>query len=428
MSTATATPDSKATPGKPADKRRGFWKGLFGSRQSPAKIKVQAVPTPAPTPAPAIVEPEAGPSQVVELVHALRNHIDQQSDRSERLLDKMADLPEALRSLPQASATSERLLETMQKHLDQQQGHATRLIQVIEDMSTASKHRDKTIDVLQRQIVTTQSKDAQLMEGFQSLTRTMSKMGDIQAKSAGTLHQVAETASRAEARMHHAVAAGRRHTLTWMLSVGAMALVLLAMTAFVTIATMRIAAWDPAPAAAPMAPAVEAGLPMLPVFPPAADDGQAATSIEGRRASASDGAEAAASIDDGPAPAAVGVEAAATNEDGPAPAADDGIEAAATNEDGPAPVADGVEAAATDDDAPRPSVDGLESATTDIDVLALAPFVPGLARLVAAAPELMRLPSFDELVDLWPKMVTTPIRATLDAEPATEHLVAVPTP
>ena len=408
MSTATATPDSKATPGKPADKRRGFWKGLFGSRRSAAKIKVQAVPAPAP--APAIVEPEAGPSQVVELVHALRNHIDQQSDRSERLLDKMADLPEALRSLPQASATSERLLETMQKHLDQQQGHATRLIQVIEDMSTASKHRDKTIDVLQRQIVTTQSKDAQLMEGFQSLTRTMSKMGDIQAKSAGTLHQVAETASRAEARMHHAVAAGRRHTLTWMLSVGAMALVLLAMTAFVTIATMRIAAWDPAPAAAPMAPAVEAGLPMLPVFPPAADDGQAATSIEGRRASASDGAEAAASIDDGPAPAAVGVEAAATNEDGPAP------------------VADGVEAAATDDDAPRPSVDGLESATTDIDVLALAPFVPGLARLVAAAPELMRLPSFDELVDLWPKMVTTPIRATLDAEPATEHLVAVPTP
>jgi myosin heavy subunit len=270
MLTKSKDETASAKPLGTAGRGRRFLKGLFGTKPdaatAPPQVRSQATAATGKSlpgqaqQAPAAYATAGGVSdkaaavlkrpaqkinEVAELVHALRSHIDQQSDRSERLLDKMEGLPAALESLPQSSQNGERMVTTMQRHIDLQQNHSERLVQVIEDMSTASKHRDQTINMLQRQMTASQEKDAKFMSGFQALSRTMSKMGDIQEKSASMLQRIAETASQSEKRMSDVVNSGRRQAWTGLISVGAMAIVLLAMTAYVALSVMRDQASQP---------------------------------------------------------------------------------------------------------------------------------------------------------------------------------------
>ena len=230
-----------AKPIATADKSHRFWRRLLAFakpavKTAPRDALSQATVSSAPEKSASIMtKPARKTNEVAELVNALRNHIEQQSDRSERLLAKMEGLPAALESLPQTSQIGERMLTTMRRHIELQQNHSERLVQVIEDMSDASKHRDQTIDILQRQITAAQEKDVKFMSGFQTMSQTMSEISDVQAESASMLQRIAETANQAEKRMGDVIDNSRRHAWTGLISVGAMAVALLAMSAFVAL-------------------------------------------------------------------------------------------------------------------------------------------------------------------------------------------------
>ena len=261
-----------AKPIGPVARSRRFFKGLFTiakpavTTTSAGTLSQATAGSASDKSASIMKKPAQKPNEVVELVNALRSHMEQQSNRSERLLDKMEGLPAALESLPRTSQTGERMLETMQQHIELQQNHSERLVQVIESMSTSSKHRDQTINMLQRQITAAQEKDAKFMSGFETLGQTMSKMGDVQAESASMLQRIAETANHAEKRMRDVIDTSRRQAWTGLISVGAMAAVLLAMTTFVALSITRNQSAQPTAADPPAS--AETAQPAMP-SPPA---------------------------------------------------------------------------------------------------------------------------------------------------------------
>lgn len=289
MTTRSKQEAAAASPTRKNGSRRG-WLGWFGgsgkskaaasqptdlAHKQAAGTRAAATPAPAaatPATKPTAIEPRPEPEpegmarparghEVAELVHALRSHIDHQSDRSERLLQSLDGLPDALRSIPEASRNGERMLEVMHAQQQQQQAHARQMTEAMNSVVEASRHRDQTIEMLQQQIVATQEKDTKLVQGFTLLGETMQKISAIQEKSADVLHRIADTAGQAETRMRHVVEMSRRQSRMGMLTGAAVALVLLAMTAFIAVSATRLASLPgqhpSAPAAIEAPPAID---------------------------------------------------------------------------------------------------------------------------------------------------------------------------
>ena len=199
-----------------------------------------SVPTERMTSTPEAAERHRTKSEIVELVQALRTHIDKQSDRSQSLLEKLEGLPDALQSLPQANEINVAMAQTIQDHFEQQRDQAKRLTKVVEDMTAACSHRDETIELLQRHLITAQEKDAHFVNGFTDLGQTMNQISDMQAKSAAVLGSIADAFHKAETRVQDMVVCYQRRHVVSAISAWSLVVAVAALTVFVAVSVTRL--------------------------------------------------------------------------------------------------------------------------------------------------------------------------------------------
>lgn len=177
----------------------------------------------------AIAQLQSDYGEVIGLVRDVRHHLDSQSDRSERLLELLADLPEALQAIPESNRNQSRMLEALNTHLETSHRSAAELNGAVRTLAGATEHQSQTLGVLQEQIHASRETDDQMLASFGAMSQTLQNLNDTSRQSSSTLRAVTEQTASSEQRLQDLIAKNGRQmfwlsAISWTLAAVALGL------------------------------------------------------------------------------------------------------------------------------------------------------------------------------------------------------------
>jgi chromosome segregation ATPase len=210
--------------------------------RNPAAIEVQATPrrglfsrfSSAPRDAAALTELRKGYTEVVDMVRVVREHLNQQADRSERLLNMLEHLPRAMETLPETNRNQSRMLEVIQLHLDQQGRQSTKLNEALATLAHASDHASQVMGLIQQQVDSNRDSDQRVLQSFEAMNQTMQRLNDSSQAGVIALRELSQQSDR---RMQELIQTNARHmtilsVTSWVLAAIAAAIALYAAWSF----------------------------------------------------------------------------------------------------------------------------------------------------------------------------------------------------
>ena len=130
-----------------------------------------------------IAQLKNGYGEVVETMKAVRSHLDEQSHRSDRMLELMQHLPEVLQSIPEANRTQSRMLEAIHENLGRSNDTAAKLSEAISGLTSAAGSQERTLTSIHEHLVEEDQTRHKLNEGVAGLNDTL---GHVVASNAAT--------------------------------------------------------------------------------------------------------------------------------------------------------------------------------------------------------------------------------------------------
>lgn len=198
----------------------------------------------------AIEKLQRGYEELVDMMGHVRCHLAQQSERSERLINMLEGLPEALRSLPEATRNQTRTLETIQTSLSQQSSHNARLAEALNGLARTTSHHEQAMSAIGQQLDASHQRSEQILSSFTSLSGTLGKMSDANEASTGLLRRITEQESQAADQVKQLIMRNQKHMTTMSVVSWSLALVALTVASYVAVSVGQIAT-RPMPAATP---------------------------------------------------------------------------------------------------------------------------------------------------------------------------------
>ncbi len=196
--------------------------------------------------------------EVIDLVGTLKQHMESQSERSDRLLTMMEGLPDALKSLPEANRNQTQTLQAIEGHLKQQNHHNEGLTQAIQGLAKAAGNQEHAMSLIQQQLDAGQQSREQMQANFGALSDTLQHMSDSNQAGAQLLHRLSDKHEQSEAQVQQLVARNQRQMTMMSIVSWSLAIVALAVAASVAIGVGRADAPSPTTAvAAPNTPAAQ---------------------------------------------------------------------------------------------------------------------------------------------------------------------------
>jgi phosphoglycolate phosphatase-like HAD superfamily hydrolase len=144
----------------------------------------------------AIAELRHGYDQVLDLMQVVRQHLQDQSERSERMLRLMERVPEALSTLPQQTANQTVLIETISTALEQQGRQSRHLSEALNHVAEASEHQGQVLGLIQDQLEQGRATDQQSLRSMDAMNQTLIQLSQTNHASAQTLAMVSEQSER----------------------------------------------------------------------------------------------------------------------------------------------------------------------------------------------------------------------------------------
>lgn len=175
----------------------------------------------------AINQLREGFDEVVDLVRTVRRHLDDQAERSERLLHKLDGLPEAMQSLQETNRNQTRIAESVEQHMERQQKDSQQLNQALGNLAQSTEHQGQVLGVLQEQIHASRQTDEQMLHSFSNVNQTLQQLSQTTQQSSRTLEQVSEQRSTSEQQMQELIRRTNKHmtimtAANWALAVAAL--------------------------------------------------------------------------------------------------------------------------------------------------------------------------------------------------------------
>ncbi len=204
----------------------------------------------------AIAKLQEGYYQVVDLIGAMRSHMDSQERRGDQLLVLMENLPQALRSIPEALKNQEQIYMAMHSHLQQHVATARQFGEAVSSLASAADHHSQVLGVIQQQLDSNNHTNQQLTGGFQALNRTLHQINEHHQRSYALLDHFTAHTEKADARIQSLLTSNRKHmtlltVLTWLI-----ALLTLSAAAYVGYSVSKL--HTPPPQTAPAQPGAPA--------------------------------------------------------------------------------------------------------------------------------------------------------------------------
>lgn len=137
-----------------------------------------------------------GYGEVMETMQSVRTHLEQQADRSERMLEMLDHLPQALQAIPENARTQTAALEAIQSHLQDQNHTSRQLTEAITGLATASAHQQRTLSGIDTHLAKGNKSRTQLNDGVAALTDTL---GDVKQSNAATRESINAVVDQARA-------------------------------------------------------------------------------------------------------------------------------------------------------------------------------------------------------------------------------------
>jgi len=206
---------------------------------------------------------QRGYEEMVSLMASVRNHLETQSHRSERLLHVLDGLPEALKSLPEATRNQTRTLEAIQTNLNQQVQHNTKLADALNGLAKSTHHHEHAMSAIGQQLDAGHQRSEQILGSFNSLAGTLDRMTDANEASTILLRRMAEQESQAADQVRQLFVRNQKQMTTMSVVSWSLALVALTVAGFVAMSISKLSVptavtpvAQPAPAAPAPAPAI----------------------------------------------------------------------------------------------------------------------------------------------------------------------------
>lgn len=159
----------------------------------------------------AIQSLQHGYTEVLDLMSSVRNHLDQQALRSDRLLDQLDGLPHAIQSLPESNRNQARMLEAIEGHLDSQHRAAREMNESMAGLARSADSQVQIMTALQQQFEQRTETDRQMVKSFSTINETLIQLNRSSESSLLFLQQLAERSDRTHEEMSQIVRRNRIH-------------------------------------------------------------------------------------------------------------------------------------------------------------------------------------------------------------------------
>lgn len=239
---------------------------LFKFGRQPVEVQVDGQITPKPKSKreqreAAILQLQQGYAEVVDTMHAMRGHMEQQSQRSDRLLGLMEGLPEVLHSIPQTNAKQTAVLEAIEGQMRTQVESTGQLSTALTDLAGATRHQQEALGELHQQMNLGRQQNESLRDSLGVLSETMETVTEASRSNVEAMTGITEEVRSNDKRFRDLFQRSQKHTTVMAAVSWALALAALAISGYVAVMVARVADRFPdqpnAPVAAAPAPVAD---------------------------------------------------------------------------------------------------------------------------------------------------------------------------
>jgi len=231
---------------------------LFRLGRKPVEVQVDGQITPKPRSKreqreAAILQLQQGYAEVVDTMHAMRSHMERQSQRSDRLLSLMEGLPDVLHAIPQTNAKQTAVLQAIEGQMRTQVESTGQLSTALTDLAGATRHQQEALGELHQQMNLSRQQNESLRDSLGVLSETMETVTDASRSNVEAMTGITEEVRSNDKRFRDLFQRSQKHTtvmaaVSWALALGA-----LAISGYVAVMVARVAESIPARPAASVA-------------------------------------------------------------------------------------------------------------------------------------------------------------------------------
>ncbi len=173
-------------------------------------------------------EIKQGYGEVIQTMASLRQHLDEQSQRSDQMLRMMDGLPELLRSIPEQTRVQTQLLRAIASQLDSQNTTNGHLTEAIQSLSKAADKQDHTLGQVREHLAAESNTRKELHAGIVTLNSTLESVEASNFAARDALRTVTEQQQERDEQVRSMFRRSQRLNtamtlVSWALAIGALA-------------------------------------------------------------------------------------------------------------------------------------------------------------------------------------------------------------
>lgn len=150
---------------------------------------------------PTLTEIQQNYDEVMGLVRKIGDHLDAQTQRTEKLVSLMERLPEAIDALPEMHRQNARLLEALSEHLAHSRKREETLNSTLDKLGEASGHQTEVLGLLQQQFDSSTRSAEQMTQTLTGFNETLANLAQNNSRSTEALTQLMRTTEQRESQL-----------------------------------------------------------------------------------------------------------------------------------------------------------------------------------------------------------------------------------
>jgi len=166
-----------------------------------------------------------GYNEVVDTMQVLRDHMQKQSERSDRLLHLMEGLPEVLKSIPETNRNQTQTLFAIREQFEQQGAHSGELSSALNRLAQVTTQQDQRE---QRREESERESSEAMLGSLSTLNQTLDGVREAQQSNAATVDRIADRTEASQQTLGQVFRRGQRQmtalaAVSWSLALAALA-------------------------------------------------------------------------------------------------------------------------------------------------------------------------------------------------------------
>lgn len=148
-----------------------------------------------------MAELQRGYEEVIGVVRRIGDHLDEQSDRSERIVELLDRLPQALDVMPEISRQNIRLLESITEYLDESRRREESINDTLDRLSESTSHQTEIIGLVQQQLDAGNDTTRQMSVALTSFRESLAALSASTMRSSDVLAAISKSSHERETRL-----------------------------------------------------------------------------------------------------------------------------------------------------------------------------------------------------------------------------------